>query len=367
MNRLGRNINDFFRWWRSELAFLVPDPLKQIFNENKGKIIVEPEANSVRVYFVLGNHKQELGVFELNEIGKAEYLALLEKETRLEKSDLVIRLSDQDAIEKILLLPAAAEDNLEQVISYELDKITPFHPEQVYFAVSVLDEEAQSDQIKVQLVLTPREKLDAICKELKGWGLVPAIADFANHPNDFEHERETYNLLPAWARAQENVFAQAINYGVIGLLLILLAAVLIIPVWKEATAVEQLNEQIKDVAQDAAEVEELRNEIEQLQDKTARLLEKKTNAASMLEMLEVLSKLIPDDTWLKHLRFSKGKLQIQGQSPTASSLISLLEESDLFDSVRFVSPVTQDRRTGLERFQISAEISKGKNNVGSTE
>ncbi len=367
MNRLGRNISDFFRWWQSELAFLVPEPLKQIFNENKGKIIVEPEAGSVRVYFVLGNRQQEIGVFELNEIGKAEYLALLDKDSRLEKSDLVIRLSNRDAIEKILFLPAAAGGNLDQVITYELDKLTPFHPEQVYFAVRVLDDGPQPDQIKVQLVLTPREKLDGLCKELKSWGLVPAIADFVGHPNDFENDRETYNLLPPWARAQENVFAQGINYGVIGLLLILLAAVLVIPVWKEATAVEQLNEQIKDVAKDAAEVEELRNEIEQLQEKTARLLEKKTNSASMLEMLEVLSKLIPDDTWLKHLRYSKRKLQIQGQSPSASSLISLLEESDLFDSVRFVSPVTQDRRTGLERFQISAEISKGNKNVGPTE
>lgn len=367
MNRLSRNISDFFRWWKSELAFLVPESLKEILNENKGKVIIQPKADAIRVYYALGNKKQEIGVFELNEIGRSEYRALAEKDIRLEKSDLVIRLSRQDAIEKILLLPAAARDNLSQVVSYELDKLTPFHPEQAYFAVRVLDETSQSEQIKVQLILTPREKLDAVCKELKGWGALPAIADYSEAPNDFENDRETYNLLPEWARAQENIFAQGINYGVIGLLLILLTAVLVIPVWKEATAVQHLNEQIKSVAKDAAEVEALRNEIEQLQDKTAHLLEKKTNAASILETVEILSRLIPDDTWLKHFRYSRGKLQIQGQSPTASSLISTLEESKMFDSVRFVSPVTQDRRTGLERFQISAKISKGNKNVGTAE
>ena len=50
---------------------------------------------------------------------------------------------------------------------------------------------------------------------------------------------------------------------------------------------------------------------------------------------------------------------MQGQSPAASALIGALESSGLFENVRFTSPVTQDRRSGLERFHITAQIVKG--------
>jgi general secretion pathway protein L len=355
MKKFGRSVRDFFRWWGDELAFLVPEPLKLIFNEDRGELIIRPEGDFVRIFYALNDDEREIGVFELNELGKAEYMALAERDVRLEKTDVVIRLSAEDAIEKTIFLPSAAEDDLQQVISYELDKLTPFRAEQVYFAVRQL-EDSSEHQMKVQLVVVPREKLDAVCQEISGWGLIPAVADYSETPNDFKNDFESYNLLPDWAKAQDKIFAQVAQYAVIGLLLALLAAVLIVPVWREASAVEKLIEQIKMVSGEASQVENLRNEIDQHQKKTARLLDKKTSSALTVEMLEVLSKLIVDDTWLKHLKYTNGRLQILGQSPTASSLISVIEESSMFNNVRFVSPVTQDKRTGLERFQISAEI-----------
>ncbi|MFK5948781.1 MAG: fimbrial assembly protein, partial [Methylococcales bacterium] len=54
---------------------------------------------------------------------------------------------------------------------------------------------------------------------------------------------------------------------------------------------------------------------------------------------------------------------IQGQSPTASALISVIEASVLFSNARFVSPLTQDKKTGMERFQISMDV----NGKGDTE
>ena len=41
----------------------------------------------------------------------------------------------------------------------------------------------------------------------------------------------------------------------------------------------------------------------------------------------------------------------------ASALISLLEASPFFSNVSFASPLTQDKATGMERFQISMDVS----------
>jgi general secretion pathway protein L len=72
-------------------------------------------------------------------------------------------------------------------------------------------------------------------------------------------------------------------------------------------------------------------------------------------MLNTLSTLIKDDTWLTYAQYADGHLQIQGESPAASNLISVLEASDLFANARFVSPVTQDNVSKQERFQITVD------------
>jgi general secretion pathway protein L len=75
-------------------------------------------------------------------------------------------------------------------------------------------------------------------------------------------------------------------------------------------------------------------------------------------MLNTLSSLIKDDTWLSYAQYSDGHIQIQGESPAASTLIAVLEASELFANARFASPVTQDRISKLERFQITVDVAK---------
>jgi general secretion pathway protein L len=54
------------------------------------------------------------------------------------------------------------------------------------------------------------------------------------------------------------------------------------------------------------------------------------------------------------------RIIIQGQSPSASSLIQGIETSAFFHNVSFVSPVTKDTSNGLERFQIASDVVNGR-------
>jgi general secretion pathway protein L len=96
-------------------------------------------------------------------------------------------------------------------------------------------------------------------------------------------------------------------------------------------------------------------EIDSVIDETRKLIDQKNETPAILEMLNTLSTLIKDDTWLTYLQYADGHLQVQGESPAASNLISVLEASELFANARFVSPVTQDNVSKLERFQITVD------------
>jgi len=99
-------------------------------------------------------------------------------------------------------------------------------------------------------------------------------------------------------------------------------------------------------------------EIDTLTEHTKLLLDQKTARPALVVLLNALSALIKDDTSLTYAQYSDGHLQMQGESASASGLISLLEASDYFANARFVSPVTQDKITGLERFQITVDATK---------
>jgi general secretion pathway protein L len=370
---INLDVKKFFRWWLRELDFLVPEKIRQLVNEKQGFIIVRPEGNQLALTYVhsarhgvyaasqagvsVANRQAEpVAILERNASGIAQYKALLAKDERLAKADLILRLTGQEAIQKELALPAAVKENLFQVVSYELDRYTPFKAEQVYFAVKPLEGENEPGQIRVMLVLTPKETLDVLYEDIGAMGMSPLFVDYEASPNDLEQRYDGYNLLPEGLREKTANAPRLIYTALIAAVFLLLGAVVVMPVLFEYKSVNALQKKIDAIEKDAKGVKALQKEIDAMIDETRQLIAEKSAAPAVVDMLNTLSTLMKDDTWLTYAQYSDGHLQIQGQSPAASTLIGVLEDSELFANARFVSPVTQDKTSGRERFQITVDV-----------
>jgi len=122
-------------------------------------------------------------------------------------------------------------------------------------------------------------------------------------------------------------------------------------------AVTVLLGKIDSIEKEAKSIKKLQAEVDTLVNETQQLIDKKSEKPPVVAVLDTLSKLIKDDTWLAYAQYANGQLQMQGESPAASSLISVLE-ADIFVNAKFVSPVTRDNNSKMERFQITVDISK---------
>jgi general secretion pathway protein L len=353
---INLDVKKFFRWWRRELDFLVPEKIKQLVNEKQGVIIIRPEGNRLALTYVLNGQAEPVATLDRNVSDIAKYKALLAKDERLAKADLILRLTGQEAIQKELALPSAVKENLFQVVAYELDRYTPFKLEQVYFAVKPLEGEHEPGQIRVVLILTPKETLDALYEDIKAMGIAPLFVDYEATPNDLEQRYDAYNLLPEGLREKTANTPRLIYTGLIATLFLLLGAVLIMPVWFEHRTVQVLQKKVDAIEKDAKEVKALQLDIDAIINETQLLIAEKNAAPMVVDMLNTLSALIKDDTSLSYAQYSDRHLQIQGESPSASTLIGVLEDSDIFANARFVSPVTQDKISGQERFQITVDV-----------
>jgi general secretion pathway protein L len=350
------DIKQFFQWWGRELSHCLPEKFRQKLSDRSGYVFLSATDDMLLIDQLIEGQPHKQSTLVLNETASDNYQKLIAENSELEKAEYVLRLTAGQAIKKILYLPVAAKENLQQVIAFELARVTPFKAEQVYFSVKILGKEGK-DKIKVLLVLTPKDVLDGILQRLKNIQIFPAIVDYANAPNDFENDLTPYNLLPEWERPVKDKATQIVTWGLSFLAIALALGVLIFPVWQQNQEVEELRQQLKQLEAETQLVQSQQLDIDGMVDETERLINIKNRAPAITEIIDVLSKLMPDDTWLTNFKYNKDHLQIQGQSPSASILISIMETSPLFSNARFVSPLTQDKRTGMERFQIRMDLS----------
>ncbi len=351
------DFKQFFRWWKRELGFLVPEKIKQLVNDKQGFIIVSPESSQLVLNYICDGQTEHLATLERG-TRDFTFQGLFEKDERLAKASIILRLTNQDAIQKELSLPAATKENLYQVVAYELDRYTPFKAEQVYFAVKQLGGMNEPGQIRVMLILTTREILDRLYEDIKAMGLSPLLADYEGSANNLEQLYDSYSLLPEQLRQKTAKVPRLIHTALIALACLLLASVIAMPIWFEYQTVNALQLKTDSLEKDAKKVKALQKDIDAVIDETRQLIAEKSATPDVIEMLNTLSSLIKDDTWLSYLQYSDGHLQIQGESPAASTLIAVLEASELFVNARFASPVTQDSISKLERFQITVDVAK---------
>ena len=83
---------------------------------------------------------------------------------------------------------------------------------------------------------------------------------------------------------------------------------------------------------------------------------RKQSTPSNVIVIEALSQILPDHTYVTELRIEVDKLQIVGVTRDAAGLIGLIEQSPHFTRARFYAPTTRTPGERGERFHIEAQI-----------
>lgn len=86
------------------------------------------------------------------------------------------------------------------------------------------------------------------------------------------------------------------------------------------------------------------------------LEKRKQEAPSTVLVLEALSKILPDHTYVTEMRIEGAKLQLTGITRDAPSLISLIEQSGRFKQATFFAPTTRAASNSGDRFSIEVII-----------
>jgi general secretion pathway protein L len=339
----------FLKWWGGELGGLLPARLRETGGRRARRLLLDVDGDAVQVDLVTGGRHERLARLELG--GGGEHLAAYAPASRLQATGVAVtlRLAPGQVLHRRLSLPAAAEENLRAVLGFEMDRQTPFQADQVYYDFAVVGR--TEGQLTVELAVIPRARLDALLRSVSALGVQPDVVEVRG--------LDGVDLLPPERRPRPNRWRRRLNTTLAGVLVMLLVATLAWPMWRLDRAVDALRAEVAAVQSQAMEAAALREALDAGVRQTRFLVEQKQTQPLVIELLDELSQVLPDGTWLYQFELRGRQVVIQGESTASAALIALLEASPAFEKVAFRSPVTQNPSSGRERFQIAAEVIPG--------
>jgi general secretion pathway protein L len=354
--RLRAGIRAVLSWWFGELAAMLPARLIRWLRPAADRLVLDLAEDSLVVGHVTAQSRKEIGRLELKDMDTAAQrgaIIRLVKGLDLRRMVISLRLPRRQALRKTLDLPAAAEQNLRQVLAFEMDRQTPFTSDEVYFDFRIREHNRETRRIGVEMIVLPRTVVDAAVARARGWGLDPAAVDISGEDADAS---APLNILPEARGPRQGRFATSIGLALGVVAIALLAAVVYVPLERQRARAETLARDVAQAKKEAGASRQLQEEIDRLTKQGRFIVEKKKKQPTFIEILNEVTHLLPDDTWLFRLRYFAGDVQTFGYSPAASTLIGVIEESDLFRNAQFRAPMTRDPRVDADRFHIAFHV-----------
>ena len=345
-------IGEFFSWWRDELAGMLPQTWRRRFERRQDILLLTLLGDEVRISRRDNGRLEELGSISTTLPNAGERMAAMLSGLKVKSTRVEVAVPADKLLVKKVQLPLAAEENLRQVLGFEMQRQTPFRAEQVFFDYRVSARRPESQQITVQLCVVPRIVVERVLNILADWDLVPA----AGKGSDEQGQADGVFAFVPSAVAQRP--SSRLDRGLLALNLVLLVCVVAIPLVQQQRHLDQLRAHFDEVRASATTAAGLQQHIDEHSAQSRYLFGHKAERPASVELLEELSRRLPDDTWLFRVEVRDGKVHLQGTSARASSLIAELEGSPFFQDARFASPVTQDGASGRERFHLSASVVK---------
>ncbi len=347
----------FLAWWWRELLACLPARWRAALAERTEALLLETEGRTLVVRHQSGEAITPLGRIELDIPAEAQRVEFAQLQTGIDVPLLRLYycIPAQRTLRRTLSLPAAAEERLRQVLVFEMDRQTPFKADQVYFDHRVIGRDASGRSLHVDLTVIPRAQLDAELAAISGLG---AALDGVDCWRDREAAtRLGINLLPAEWRARRRDLRLRLNLALAATAALLLAVVMVESVTNREQALAGMTEAVHATQEDAKVVSALRKTLDDTIDSANFLASKKRSTVTMVELLDDLSRRLPDSTYIERLNLNEdGRLEVQGLSDEAPKLINDLQQSELIANPAFQGVIQPDPQKKKDRFNLIAQV-----------
>jgi general secretion pathway protein L len=255
---------------------------------------------------------------------------------------------------KKLHFPKTAIARSTDFAELQIDAETPFNREDVYFDAIIEAHPSDDGQQTMELAVAPRELVDPVLSTLVEAEI--SVDSVTTPPAGTASKR--HNLLPH----QQGHFISrnsGIAIALVGLLTLQLCLLVSLPLYLRAEMAATLETHADGLVSKASKISDAFAKAADDLSVAGRVVNEKRTQNSLLSTLKALTSALPDDSYLDRTKYERDQVEITGFTPSTTTLIDRLSKQRGFSSPTYVSPVTRDQQSNLERFDLSFKLLSG--------
>ena len=200
-----------------ELAALIPATLRRALVRRAQLRVFEFSATEIRFSEYRGKQARELGSISLAELDDGPNPAATQAQRLARKAvKTAILLPSEQALYKLLTLPVMAAADLRDALAFQIERQTPFSPDDVYFDYRVRERDADAKRVSIELVVAPRTVVERAVNTVRRLGFDPAVVGVGELNGG---DPLAFNLLPRAMASRRRNFRPLLALVVIGALL----------------------------------------------------------------------------------------------------------------------------------------------------
>ncbi len=281
-------------------------------------------------------------------VDPADYAAVVGLlETHQRNKSCLYLLPDNKVFHINLSYPIEAIQDIENVLRYDLEKHIPlsFHEIRYFYALNI---QSSQNKVNAEVAVIRSEDFDLLSSSLEPFvkkGLFCTTESFfkkyGNSINFLEHKLEK-----SWRSLFD--FSN-IHLGFNWILLFVLVALPFLLFYQDFSTIDEKS------PQEIARVKELVTSFNSLNaesDFGSKLSEKINLSPRAIELLSILSSDINKQAWLTRFTLKGNQIKVKGEADSATSVSDDLNKTGIFKSIKFVSSIVKNSRSGKETFEL---------------
>lgn len=344
---------EFLDWWCQQLRDLVPrhwrgrDPAQAGLFVTLDSLPADTHA-TVRLSLRRKGHENELGRFVLDAAGTRAALRVIAASGRT--GPVVLVLPQTALLDREVVLPLAAERDPERVLHYEMDRITPFTADEVFWSWAVERRDRALGRLHLRLLLAPKASLQDLFATLTRIGAPPSALEGRTPGGSNRQIRlgRPPSRSERWRR-------RALVAGATGCAgLAVVAGVQ--PFVHQSLVRNDIEARIAALRPRVEQAEAMRRHIAATKAGGDVLAAERARVGDALQAIAVVTDLLPDDTYLTDFVLRERKLTLSGESTAAAKLIVALSADAMIRNAAFAAPVTRGENSHADLFSIRAEL-----------
>lgn len=278
-------------------------------------------------------------------------------ETREQAGDerarfFAIELPEEMLLRRSIAVPALSDDETRQAIEMEVRSSNPFPPDDLRWGYRMVNSTATRGG-RVEAVLSSHRQISALlvanAERIQKHGVEPEIWARLN-----AHQHIFLNGYGEHKRARFGARGRSIAYALVATVVMLVGAIAITPTLQlRSRAIEAVNAYTAAFHRAAPLMRE-REALVRSADQMQTLNKIVQERADPVEVLDMLTRVLTDDTSLRSLQIQGLRVNIEGQTGNAAELMQLLGRQTGFRDV--VAPTAATRPFGAAKDNFKIEF-----------